>query len=430
MAADRYGLDLSTSSLTAHAAYVEGVDLLLSANAGADVAFGRSIAADPGFALAHAGLARASQLVSKMDQARAAAKRARDLAAGLSQRERRHVEMMSLLVEGNSAAALALAREHLIEFPRDAMMLAPCTGVFGLIGFSGRPRREQELAVLLDGLAQDYGDDWWFLTVHGFALGETGRLVEARRALSRSLDRNPRNANAAHYFSHLLYEEGGNAEGLAYLEEWLRPYPREAPLHCHLSWHVAAWLLERGDLDAAWHTYEECVSPGGSWGPSMNTLTDSASFLWRTELAGQPRDAQRWQVVRDYALQSFPQAGTSFVDVHAALAFAAAGDTQSFVRLTAALQQLDQSDRLPAGPIVPALAEAFGAAVKSDWVEAIRLLEPVVGEHQRIGGSRAQRDLVEYTLLKAYVESGRTADAERLRRRSRKRGLASPVAGL
>ena len=430
MIADRYGLHLSTSSPDAAAAYVEGVDLLLSANAHADKLFGRALAADHEFALAHAGLARASQAVSKMDEARAAAARARELAAGLSPRERSHVDMLSLLVEGQSAAPLAAAKEHLVQFPRDVMVLSPCTSVFGLIGFSGRARREHELAALLDGLARHYGDDWWFLAVHGFALGETGRLGEARRALSRSLDLNPRNANAAHFFTHLLYEEGNNAEGLVYLEDWLRSYPREAPLHCHLNWHVATWQLERGDLDAAWQTYEERVSPNGSWGPAINTLTDSAAFLWRTELSGHPRDIGRWQVVRNYALRSFPRAGISYADVHAALAFAAAGDTQSFARLSDELRELEQTDRLPAGPIVPALADAFGAAVNAHWGETIRLLEPVIGEHERIGGSRAQRDLIEYTLLKAYVEAGRTADAERMRTRARNRGLAAPVAGL
>ncbi len=427
MFADRYGLSLSTTSPRAHAAYLEAVDLLLSANAGAQAAFQRATEADPSFALAHAGLARAMQTGAQADQASAVAGRARELAAALPLRERRHVEMLALLVRGQGAGALAVAREHLAECPRDAMVLAPCTGVFGLIGFSGRAGREQELCALLDGLAPAYGDDWWFLGAHGFALCETARLGEARRALQRALEGNPRNANGAHYFSHLLYEEGANAQGLAYLREWLATYPREAPLHCHLSWHVALWLLERGDGAAAWRVYLDQVAPGGSWGPPVNTLTDSASFLWRAELAGWPRDSAHWHSVRDYARQNFPRAGVSFADVHAALTFAAAGDELSLARLTQSLHELEQSGRLPAGPIVAALANAFGACVRSDWTAAIGLLAPVLGEHERIGGSRAQRDLVEYTLLKAYLASGHTPQAQQLLSRCRNRGVDAPV---
>ncbi|MEP7084521.1 MAG: tetratricopeptide repeat protein, partial [Betaproteobacteria bacterium] len=102
MFTDRYEQPLSTSSPDAVAAYVEGVDLLLSANTGAENAFGRAVAADPEFALGHVGSARASQVVSNMAEARASITRARDLASGASPRERKHVDMLGLLVEGNA----------------------------------------------------------------------------------------------------------------------------------------------------------------------------------------------------------------------------------------------------------------------------------------------------------------------------------------
>jgi hypothetical protein len=44
--------------------------------------------------------------------------------------------------------------------------------------------------------------------------------------------------------------------------------------------------------------------------------------------------------------------------------------------------------------------------VRADWGGVIKRIEPVLGEHERIGGSRAQRDLVEYTLASALVQSG------------------------
>ena len=58
MLADRYGLALSTTSPAARDAYVQASDLLLTMYPGAIDAFERAIAADPGFALAHAGKAQ------------------------------------------------------------------------------------------------------------------------------------------------------------------------------------------------------------------------------------------------------------------------------------------------------------------------------------------------------------------------------------
>ncbi len=51
--------------------------------------------------------------------------------------------------------------------------------------------------------------------------------------------------------------------------------------------------------------------------------------------------------------------------------------------------------------------------------------------HERIGGSRAQRDLLEYTLVAALLKAGRADDARlMLAMRRPKKVRASQVAGL
>src|SRR6202165_4070842 len=91
MLTDRYELPLSTASSPARDAYVEGCEAKLTMYPGAIEAFDRAIAADPGFALAHA--ARAHALLERGDAAaaRAAMAAANSLAAGLSAREASHI---------------------------------------------------------------------------------------------------------------------------------------------------------------------------------------------------------------------------------------------------------------------------------------------------------------------------------------------------
>ena len=72
MLADRYDLPLSTASSAARDAYVEGCDLALTLYPGAIEAFDRAIAADPGFALAHAGKAQVLMREGNVAAARAA----------------------------------------------------------------------------------------------------------------------------------------------------------------------------------------------------------------------------------------------------------------------------------------------------------------------------------------------------------------------
>jgi Tfp pilus assembly protein PilF len=80
MPKDLWDLPLSTESPRAAEQYILAVEKLLSANVGAEEALGRALAADPGFALAHAARARVLQLRGAMPEARAAAARAVQLA--------------------------------------------------------------------------------------------------------------------------------------------------------------------------------------------------------------------------------------------------------------------------------------------------------------------------------------------------------------
>src|SRR5437899_4302588 len=153
MLTDRYGLPLSTASSAARDAYVEGCEAKLAMYPGAIEAFDRAIAADPGFALAHA--AKAHTLLERdAAAARASMAAANSLAAGLSAREISHIAFFDLLVAGDAEAALAAVPAHLSAWPRDALVLGTTAFTNGLIGSSGRAGQKRALLKLLDGLAQ------------------------------------------------------------------------------------------------------------------------------------------------------------------------------------------------------------------------------------------------------------------------------------
>jgi hypothetical protein len=42
-----------------------------------------------------------------------------------------------------------------------------------------------------------------------------------------------------------------------------------------------------------------------------------------------------------------------------------------------------------------------------DFSRAIEALAPLASQNERIGGSRAQHDLIEFTLLRAYINANR-----------------------
>ena len=134
----RYGLLVSTTSCAARNAYVEACEEKLTMHPGAIETFDRAIAADPGFALAHAARAHARLERGDAAAARAAMASAKSLTAGLSAREESHVAFFGLLVMGDAEAALSAVHTHLDAWPRDIVVLATTAFTNGLIGSSGR----------------------------------------------------------------------------------------------------------------------------------------------------------------------------------------------------------------------------------------------------------------------------------------------------
>jgi hypothetical protein len=414
---DRFDLPVTAASAAAVTDYVAAVDLLLSANIGADILLERAIAADPDFALAHIAQARLLQLQARVGEARETAARARALAGPASARERRHIEAIALAIGGAAAEALATVRAHAAEYPCDALPLSLALGVFGLLGFGGRRDHHQAQLALLEELAPYWPEDWWFLGYLGWARIETGAVAAGTRLVERSLALNPRNAHGAHQRVHGYFEAGDVAGGADFVERWLEGYERAGHLHCHLSWHLALFELARGNSERAKAVYIDNIRPSVAQSAPMLSLADSASFLWRWRIydATPPLD-EAWGEVAAHARRHFPEASLAFADLHAALAEAATGDDGGLQGRIAGLEQLARDGRLPPGEVTPALCAGAGALSRGDNQEAARTLEAALADLPRIGGSHAQREVFEDTLIVAYLRCGQSAKADSLLR--------------
>lgn len=407
MLKDRYGLCLSTGSQDAAEAYQQGLDQFLAGQSGVEPALQRALRADPGFTPAHVALARHHQSFGRMDMAKAALAAARACDRVLTPREAAQRQIFGHLIEGRPTEGYRQIRAHLHAHPCDALVAQTLLGVFSLIGFSGRAGREAEHLVIADYLAPHYEGDWWFPAQMAFAHLELGQFAPAETQIELALARNPDSAHAAHIRAHLYYETGATADGLAFLGQWMQGYDRAGLMHCHNAWHVALWALATGDEARMWQVVDHDLSPDVSQSPAINIVTDLAALYYRAGLAGVTIGQDRWQALGDYAQRAFPSPGMGFVDVHAAVIHAMSGNAP-------ALDQLAKDAKGPIADLVPLCAEAFRAIAAQDWAGAEARLIPVLAQSERIGGSRAQRDIIEFALLNAQIRQGRAAEAHRL----------------
>lgn len=412
---DRYGLTLSTQSEAAAAAYREGIDCILAAWPGAEGALDTALAHDPTFALALAARARLHFTYAEPQPAREKAAQARALAAATgTDRERSHVDIVALAIEGQPAKALERALVHLESWPRDALILSMPLGAFGLYAFSGIAHHDQARVDLCERHARHYGEDWWFLTYLGWSHTENGSVGAGRHLTQRGFELRRANANAAHALAHAMYEDGSVEDAEKLIEGWLPTYDARGILHGHIAWHQALLALEKDEPARALALYARYIAPGASHAVPINAVTDEASLLWRAQLCGHAIDPALWQAVADNALRHFPGAGVAFADVHIAAAAAATGNTAALDKRIADLEKRLAEGKLLPGPVMLAICRAFKAFASGDYQACAALLEPAAPEVVRIGGSHAQRDLVEDTLLVALIKSGAGARARTL----------------
>jgi len=235
----------------------------------------------------------------------------------------------------------------------------------------------------------------------------------------RSLQQYPRNANAAHNLALITFETLDTEAGASFLEGWMAWYDRRASLHCHLAWHLAMFELHRGRYAHALEIFERDIL--GSVNP-RSTMTDGTALLWRVRLDGGQDQSPAWRALADLA-ERVSRPGFLFGEIHAALAYAACSDETALAKLIDGLRALDAKWHPIAGTVALPLVEGTAAFAAGDYAGALGHFEPVEGEMHRMGGSHAQWEIFEETMVACYLALERCDDALRLvRRRLRRRG--------
>jgi len=413
---DRFGMILSTNSTAAAESWQDGIDRLLSQNHGPEIKFQEAIELDEGFAMAHGCLAYWYQQRARPEEARKTIKQALALASGASRRERQQIDAVSYWINGQGRDSIALIKEHLSEFPRDGLLLRLAHRLY-MLGCSGAgsPNFPPEYLALLRGVEAHCMDDWGFLAEYAFAHHETGQLDKAMELAQRSLDINPANAVACHSMTHVHFERGDASSGEDFLGTWLQGFDAPASSYVHLSWHLALFELAQGKYQETLDRYEKYIRPSVV-AKSMATLNDSASLMWRLQMYCGTPPPKPWVEVLTIAAPAAERPGAAFRDAHAALAFAGGGDYEAMTIMTSRLREAAEGGNSFARDVVLPLVQGIEAFAQGRYTESVRLLEPVFPQLVRVGGSHAQREVFEDTMLEAYIRAEQFEKAESMLR--------------
>jgi len=398
---DNLDLSLCCTSEAAAEAYRHGVDAYLHAWPGVRDAAQEAVQYDPEFALAHALRALDAAVYLRRADVGPAIELAQRHAPQASEREQSHVAAIALLVGGKSALAFDAALAHMARWPTDALLASTLLGAFGLFAFSGRDDHDAARLAFMRRLAPHFpADHAWMLSHLGWTCIEAGELDEGMAHAERSLGLRRANGNIAHIVMHGLFERDDAAAGLAFIDAWLPDYPEDALLWGHLQWHAALTELALGRIDAALARFTAQVLRRLDVAPPLVGMSDAASMLWRLHLLG--RQGLPWSAAAAYCERYFPNGGNVFAELHLAMLAAGRGDRSGLNASTVRLRATAEKGHA-AAPVALHWNAALGALMVGDTAAAKNELRACRAESVRLGGSHAQRTVVDLT--QAWIEA-------------------------
>ncbi|HXE26588.1 MAG TPA: tetratricopeptide repeat protein [Roseiarcus sp.] len=372
---------------------------------------------DPGFALGGVAIAALTmiggfrgdhpEVVSALRAAEAALGRASD-------RERRHFAAATKWAEGQTSQAILGWEAILADHPTDALALRLAEdGNY----FLGRPAAIRDCAQRVLP-AWDRGNPLtsFVLGLYAFGLEETGDLERAEAFGREALALEPRDAWATHALAHVMETANRREEGLAFLKATRADWTHAHFMAHHNGWHLALFLIEQGRFDEVLADYDRLTAPKLADDATLDRV-DAASLLWRLELEGIDV-GDRWAPLAEAWMAHADDHVLAFNDLHCAFAAARSPDPGHAIRLA---RSLDDYERLGSGDnrrvtaeVGRRLIEGVLAFARGDFARAVDEILPVRPEAIRIGGSHAQRDIINLTLIAAAERSGQWSLARAL----------------
>lgn len=415
MRLDAYGLETSTDSDDAMRAF-ESACFGLAAhrpNAGADIQ--ATLAADPDHVAAHAlkGFANLILARAELDQPASVslvdAQVALKIRSGGTVDERILASALEYAVAGSFSRAADILDEGFEDRPATFLPFKISQALRFMLGdTAGMLLATTRATNRLDMTAVASG---FVLGCHAFSLEEHGRYSEALAVGKRAVCLQPNDFWGLHAVSHVFEMRGHTTEGIDWLEASRNAWSRCNNFSFHMAWHLGLLHLERGEHDRVLQIYDDEVRPLQT--DDFRDMANAVSLLWRMEQSG-VHVGHRWADVAEIAHRRKSDTTLIFASLHNLAAMVAVGDRVGTAELVSQIEAKarcagDQA-RVAAEIGVPMARVLTGLGAPADR----QVIERMVTNLPKIGGSNAQRDFFVLALAKAVASAGNNTGVSRI----------------
>jgi len=365
----------------------------------------RALAESPQLTMGHALRAYLHLLGTEpggLPVARAACQAGQALPA--TDRERRHLQAIDHLADGRWRAAGRVLEDLSVEYPRDALALQAGHAIDFFTGDSRmlRDRIARALPAWDAGVTGCHA----VLGMHAFGLEETGDYARAEAQGRKSVELEPRDGWGQHAVAHVMEMQGRRRDGIAWMRSNPEAWSRDSFFAVHNWWHVALYHLGLDEVDEVLALYDGPIY--GKTSGVVLEMIDASALLWRLHLRGVDV-GNRWNAVADNWAPVATARNYAFNDMHAMMAFVGAGRSRATEAVLeaqrAAMDGAEDNASFTREVGYPA-TQAINAFGDGNYAETVRLLRPVRSYAHRFGGSHAQRDVLDLTLIEAARRAG------------------------
>jgi hypothetical protein len=323
-------------------------------------------------------------------------------------REQAHAAAIGAWLDGGWHEAASLLDDLLSVWPTDLLALMLGHQLDFFLG-DARNLRDRPIRSLRE-FDPDHPHAEFVRGMAAFGLEEAGHYGQALDVGLAAVGTNSDDVWGIHAVVHTYEMQGRVEEGIRFLTSDGTRWESGNLFTVHNWWHLALYQLEAGRPERALDIYDAEIHHSGSAGVPIEML-DASALLWRLHLDG-VESGQRFAALAEaWAPKVAGESWYSFNDLHAVLAFAGAhrpDDIRALIQSRESwLETTDKSNARMTAEIGLPACRAVLAFVEDRHDDVINELMPIRRQLHHFGGSHAQRDALQRTLLESALSAGR-----------------------
>jgi len=327
--------------------------------------------------------------------------------ATTNERERAHAAAIGAWLDGDWHGASSQLDDLLTQWPTDVLALMLGHQLDFFLGDAAN-LRDRPIRTLRELTADDPHIDF-VRGMASFGLEEAGHYGQALDTGLAAVHANPDDVWGIHAVVHTYEMQGRIDDGIGFLIGDSTLWESGNLFTVHNWWHLALYYLEAGQPARSLDVYDAELHHGGSAGVPIEML-DASALLWRLLLDGVDT-GDRFAALADGWAPKTEVAWYAFNDLHAVMAFAGADRRDEARNLIDArerwLATAAGSNAAMTSEIGLPACRSVLAYVEQRYDDVVDELMPIRRVLQHFGGSHAQRDALQRTLLESAIRSGR-----------------------